>query len=175
MVDGGPIDVLTGDWLAELTMLILARTRAKHPGAGYARTFVTQMEEVMGSCLDRGIKVVSNAGGLDPQACAEAVAQVATTLGSLAHHRLRERGQSPAATERAPGGRRGLRHISTPTSRSAICRGSSVRTRTSVASASSRRSTWVPTLSSLVESPTRRSSVARPPGVIAGVPTTSTR
>ncbi|MCU1364255.1 MAG: hypothetical protein JWM55_2083 [Acidimicrobiaceae bacterium] len=81
MVDGGPIDVLTGDWLAELTMLILARTRAKHPGAGYARTFLTQMEEVMGSCLERGIKVVSNAGGLDPEACAEAVANLATTLG----------------------------------------------------------------------------------------------
>jgi hypothetical protein len=81
MVDGGPIDVLTGDWLAELTMLILARTRAKRPGAGYARTFVTQMEQVMGTCLDRGIKVVSNAGGLDPDHCAEAVAGVAATLG----------------------------------------------------------------------------------------------
>ncbi|MGA7834004.1 MAG: acyclic terpene utilization AtuA family protein [Acidimicrobiales bacterium] len=81
MVEGGPIDVLTGDWLAELTMLILARTQRKHPGSGYARTFVTQMEHVMGTCLDRGIKVVSNAGGLDPAACAEAVAQVARSLG----------------------------------------------------------------------------------------------
>ena len=62
MVSGGPIDALTGDWLAELTMLILSRIAAKRPGAGYARTFVTQMEEVMGTCLDRGIKVVSNAG-----------------------------------------------------------------------------------------------------------------
>jgi hypothetical protein len=61
MVEGGPIDVLTGDWLAELTMLILARTRMKRPGGGYARTFVMQMEQVMGTCLDRGIKVVSNA------------------------------------------------------------------------------------------------------------------
>jgi len=81
MVDGGPIDVLTGDWLAELTMLILARTRAKRPGGGYARTFVTQMEQVMGTCLDQGIKVVSNAGGLDPDHCAEAVADVAERLG----------------------------------------------------------------------------------------------
>jgi hypothetical protein len=81
MVEGGPIDFLTGDWLAELTMLILARTRAKRPGAGYARTFVTQMEEVMGSCLDKGIKVVSNAGGLDPDRCAEAVHEVAEKLG----------------------------------------------------------------------------------------------
>ncbi len=81
MVEGGPIDALTGDWLAELTMLILARTQAKRPGSGFARTFVTQMEQVMGTCLDRGIKVVSNAGGLDPDHCAEAVADVADTLG----------------------------------------------------------------------------------------------
>ena len=81
MVEGGPIDVLTGDWLAELTMLILARTRVKRPGGGYARTFVTQMEQVMGTCLDKGIKVVTNAGGLDPDGCAEAVAEVAQKLG----------------------------------------------------------------------------------------------
>ena len=81
MVDGGPIDVLTGDWLAELTMLILARIRAKRPGRGFASTFVTQMEEVMGSCLDRGITVVSNAGGLDPAGCAEQLAEVADRLG----------------------------------------------------------------------------------------------
>ncbi|MGI9624191.1 MAG: acyclic terpene utilization AtuA family protein, partial [Acidimicrobiales bacterium] len=81
MVEGGPIDVLTGDWLAELTMLILARSQAKRNGGGYARTFVAQMERVMGSCLDRGIKVVSNAGGLDPDGCAAAVAAVADKLG----------------------------------------------------------------------------------------------
>lgn len=81
MVEGGPIDVLTGDWLAELTMLILARTRAKRPGGGYAHTFVKQLEQVMGPCLDRGIKVVSNAGGLDPEGCAEAVAEIAKKLG----------------------------------------------------------------------------------------------
>lgn len=81
MVEGGRVDVLTGDWLAELTMLILARTQAKRPGGGFARTFVTQMEQVMGTCLDRGIKVVSNAGGLDPDGCADAVAEVADRLG----------------------------------------------------------------------------------------------
>jgi hypothetical protein len=81
MVAGGPIDVLTGDWLAELTMLILSRIRAKQPGRGFAGTFVTQMEQVMGECLDRGIKVVSNAGGLDPAGCADAVEQVADRLG----------------------------------------------------------------------------------------------
>ena len=80
MVEGGPIDVLTGDWLAELTMLILAKSKSP-AGGGYARTFVTQMEQVMGTCLDRGIKVVANAGGLDPQACAAAVREVADRLG----------------------------------------------------------------------------------------------
>ena len=81
MVNDGPIDVLTGDWLAELTMLILARTRDRRPGGGHARSFVKQMDQVMGACLDRGIKVVSNAGGLDPRGCAEAVAEVAERLG----------------------------------------------------------------------------------------------
>ena len=81
MVEGGPIDVLTGDWLAELTMLILSRIKAKNPTGGYARTFVQQMEEVMGTCLDKGIKVVTNAGGLAPAGCADAVAEVAAKLG----------------------------------------------------------------------------------------------
>ena len=82
LVESGEIDVLTGDWLAELTMLILARQRMKHgAGSGYARTFLTQMEQVLGTCLERGIRVVSNAGGLDPQGCADALAELATTLG----------------------------------------------------------------------------------------------
>ena len=81
MVDGGPIDVLTGDWLAELTMLILAKNMLRDPVAGYARTFVTQMDQVMGDCMQQGIKVVSNAGGLSPRGCADAVAAVAQKLG----------------------------------------------------------------------------------------------
>lgn len=81
VLEGGPVDVLTGDWLAELTMLILARTRSRRPDGGYGRTFVTQMEEVMGTCLDRGVKVVVNAGGLDPLGCAAAVEEVAERLG----------------------------------------------------------------------------------------------
>ncbi len=81
MVNGGPIDVLTGDWLAELTMLILAKNMLRDPKTGYARTFVTQLEQVMGDCLSRGIKVVSNAGGLSPRGCAEAVADLAARLG----------------------------------------------------------------------------------------------
>jgi hypothetical protein len=81
-VEGGPIDVLTGDWLAELTMLILVRQRLKRgPGSGYARTFLTQMEQVLGTCLERGIRVVSNAGGLDPDGCADAVREIASRRG----------------------------------------------------------------------------------------------
>ena len=81
MVDGGPIDVLTGDYLAELTMLILWRTRLKRPETGYATTFLRQVEEILGSCLDRGIRVVTNAGGLNPAGCADAVREVAERLG----------------------------------------------------------------------------------------------
>ena len=80
MVEGGPIDVLTGDWLAELTMLILARQKMKH-GNGYARTFMTQMEQVLGTCVDRGITIVSNAGGLDPEGLGAAIGDLAARLG----------------------------------------------------------------------------------------------
>jgi len=81
-VEGGEIDVLTGDWLAELTMLILARQRMKHgAGSGFARTFLRQLEDVLGPCLDRGIRIVSNAGGLDPAGCAAAIAELAAGLG----------------------------------------------------------------------------------------------
>lgn len=88
MVDDGPIDVLTGDWLAELTMLILWKQRARNADAGYASTFLAQMEQVLGTCADRGIKVVSNAGGLNPAGCAERVRELADRLGidvSVAH------------------------------------------------------------------------------------------
>lgn len=77
MIDGGPVDVLTGDFLAELTMFILAKTRAKRPDGGFARQFVAQMDDVLADCLDRGIRVVSNAGALDPHGCAEAVRRIA--------------------------------------------------------------------------------------------------
>jgi hypothetical protein len=81
MVEGGPIDVLTGDYLAELTMLILWKARRKDPSAGYASTFLTQMEQVLGTCLDRGIKVVTNAGGLNPSGLATDLGDLAARLG----------------------------------------------------------------------------------------------
>lgn len=81
MVDGGPIDVLTGDYLAELTLMILFKDRMKHPSAGYAKTFLRQMEDVLGACVDRGIKVVTNAGGLNPAGLAAELHELATKLG----------------------------------------------------------------------------------------------
>jgi hypothetical protein len=81
MVEGGPIDVLTGDYLAELTMLILWKARQRNPELGYARTFLAQLEQVLGTCLDRGIKVVVNAGGLNPAGLADQVGALATRLG----------------------------------------------------------------------------------------------
>jgi len=81
LVEGGPLDVLTGDYLAELTMAILYRAKLKRPETGYAVTFLTQMEQVLGTCLDRGIKAVANAGGLNPAGLAEALGQLAGRLG----------------------------------------------------------------------------------------------
>ncbi len=81
MVDGGPIDVLTGDYLAELTMAILFRQKLKDAALGYARPFLRQMEAVMGTCLERNIRVVSNAGGLNPRGLAEALQVLAEKLG----------------------------------------------------------------------------------------------
>jgi hypothetical protein len=81
MVEGGPIDVLTGDYLAELTMLILWKARRKDPGAGYARTFLGQFEQVIGTCLDRGITIVVNAGGLNPGGLADRLRETSARLG----------------------------------------------------------------------------------------------
>ncbi|MGW8745715.1 acyclic terpene utilization AtuA family protein [Streptomyces sp. NPDC055794] len=81
MLTGGPLDVLTGDYLAELTMLILGRDRLKNPDAGYARTFLRQLEECLGLAHDRGVRIVSNAGGLNPAGLADAVRALADRLG----------------------------------------------------------------------------------------------
>ena len=81
MVQGGPIDILTGDYLAELTMAILFGMKMRKPETGYVPTFLKQMEQVMGECLDRDIRVVSNAGGLNPQGLAKELKKIADTLG----------------------------------------------------------------------------------------------
>jgi hypothetical protein len=81
MLTGGPLDVLTGDYLAELTMLILGRDRLRDPGLGYARTFLRQLEETLGLAHDKGVRIVANAGGLNPAGLADAVRALAGRLG----------------------------------------------------------------------------------------------
>jgi len=81
MLTGGELDVLTGDYLAELTMLILGRDAARDPALGYARTFLRQMESCLGPALDRGVKIVVNAGGVNPAGLAGALRELAGTLG----------------------------------------------------------------------------------------------
>ncbi|MFF8448009.1 acyclic terpene utilization AtuA family protein [Streptomyces leeuwenhoekii] len=81
MLTGGDLDVLTGDYLAELTMLILARDRLKDPAAGYARTFPRQLEDTLGLAHERGVRIVTNAGGLNPAGLAGAVRDLAGRLG----------------------------------------------------------------------------------------------
>ncbi|MDN3295020.1 acyclic terpene utilization AtuA family protein [Streptomyces ficellus] len=81
MLTGGELDVLTGDYLAELTMLILGRDRLKDPGLGYAKTFLRQMEEGLGLAHERGVRIVANAGGLNPAGLAEALGALARRLG----------------------------------------------------------------------------------------------
>ncbi|MEH6474859.1 MAG: acyclic terpene utilization AtuA family protein, partial [Sneathiella sp.] len=81
MVEGGPIDVLTGDYLAELTMSILFAKKMKNPNEGYVGTFLKQMKDVLKPCMEKGIKIVSNAGGLNPKGMAEAIEEIAAELG----------------------------------------------------------------------------------------------
>ncbi|MET7796893.1 acyclic terpene utilization AtuA family protein [Streptomyces decoyicus] len=81
MLTGGPLDVLTGDYLAELTMLILGRDRLKDPTRGYAKTFLRQLEDGLGLAVERGVRIVTNAGGLNPAGLADAVRELADKVG----------------------------------------------------------------------------------------------
>jgi hypothetical protein len=88
MLTDGPLDVLTGDYLAELTMLILGRDRMKDPNRGYGKTFLRQMEENLGLAKEKGVKIVANAGGLNPAGLADALRELAAKLGvdvAIAH------------------------------------------------------------------------------------------
>ncbi|GGM35304.1 exopolyphosphatase [Longimycelium tulufanense] len=81
MLEGGALDVLTGDYLAELTMLILGRDRMRDPDLGYARTFLRQLEDCLGLAMQRGVRIVANAGGLNPAGLATALRALAERLG----------------------------------------------------------------------------------------------
>jgi hypothetical protein len=80
-VTGGPIDYLMMDYLAEVTMSILQKQKARDPKLGYARDFVPTLERILPALVERRIKVTANAGGVNPHACARAVAETARTLG----------------------------------------------------------------------------------------------
>jgi limonene-1,2-epoxide hydrolase len=80
-VEGGPIDYLMLDYLAEVTMSIMQKQRARDPDAGYARDFVTLMERIFPACTERGIDVVTNAGGVNPEGCADALVAAASRSG----------------------------------------------------------------------------------------------
>ncbi|MCS6816012.1 MAG: DUF1446 domain-containing protein [Blastocatellia bacterium] len=77
----GPVDYLSLDYLAEVTMSILQKQKARDPRLGYARDFVPLMERILPICLERNIKVIANAGGVNPWACRDAVVAVARKLG----------------------------------------------------------------------------------------------
>ncbi|MBM7365876.1 acyclic terpene utilization AtuA family protein [Gordonia hydrophobica] len=81
MLEGGELDVIVGDYLAELTMLILGRDRMKNPDLGYAKTFLRQMEQNLGLIAEKDVKVVVNAGGLNPHGLAVALREVIETVG----------------------------------------------------------------------------------------------
>lgn len=81
MVDYGEVEVITGDYLAELTMLILARGRLKDPDAGYATTFVRQISDCLADATAKGIRIVANAGGLNPAGLAQRIRTIAAEQG----------------------------------------------------------------------------------------------
>lgn len=81
LVERGPIDYLTLDYLAEITMSIMQKQRARDPRFGYAHDFIGVMARILPACVEKNIKVVANAGGVNPQSCSDAVADVARKLG----------------------------------------------------------------------------------------------
>jgi hypothetical protein len=85
MLTGGPLDVLTGDYLAELTMLILGRDRLRDPSTGYARTFLRQMRTGLRLAAEGNVRLVTNAGGLNPAGLAAALRELAGNLGVTVH------------------------------------------------------------------------------------------
>src|SRR4030088_1623549 len=180
MLESGPIDVLTGEYLAELTMLILWKSRLKDPESGYATTFLRQMEEVAGLAIDRGVKIVANAGGLNPDGLAMKLRQLLERLGlsaSVAH--IEGDDLLPRLGELQAAGHE-LRNLDTgrslgegavwPVSAHSYPRPRS----TSAHGELSRRSKPERTSWSVRASPTLRSSSARLPGTSAGPGTTGT-
>jgi hypothetical protein len=80
-VERGPIDYLMLDYLAEVTMSIMQKQRSRDPSAGYARDFVPLMERIFPACVEKGVRVVTNAGGVNPAGCAEALVEAGRAAG----------------------------------------------------------------------------------------------
>ena len=80
-VEGGPIDYLMLDYLAEVTMSIMQKQKARDPNSGYARDFIPLMKRILPACVERDIKVTANAGGVNVRGCADALIEVARELG----------------------------------------------------------------------------------------------
>ena len=80
-VEGGPIDYLVMDYLAEITMGIMQKQRQRNPDAGYATDFVHQLRDILPACVERNIRIVANAGGVNPLGCKQAVEKLAIELG----------------------------------------------------------------------------------------------
>src|SRR5436309_5357008 len=87
-VEGGDIDYLMLDYLAEVTMSILQKQKERDPNMGYARDFVGAMESVLSAVADRGVRVIANAGGVNPPACAAAIRELAATRGAVGKLRI---------------------------------------------------------------------------------------
>ena len=87
-VEGGPIDYLMLDYLAEVTMSIMQKQRSRDPSAGYAKDFVPLMKQILPACVERNIRVTANAGGVNVEGCAAAVKEVALELGLAGKLRL---------------------------------------------------------------------------------------
>ena len=87
-VEGGPVDYLMLDYLAEVTMSILQKQKERDPNMGYARDFIGAMESVLPAVVDRGVRVIANAGGVNPVACARAVLDVASARGAVGKLRV---------------------------------------------------------------------------------------
>ncbi len=87
-VEAGPIDYLVMDYLAEVTMSILQKQRNRNPSQGYARDFVPLMGRILPTCIERGIRVIANAGGVNPLACAESVRELARQVGLAGRARI---------------------------------------------------------------------------------------
>jgi hypothetical protein len=87
-VRSGPIDYLVMDYLAEVTMSILQKQRARNPSQGYARDFVPLMGRILGTCVERGVRVIANAGGVNPLSCRDAISDVARAEGLTRRARI---------------------------------------------------------------------------------------